>query len=136
MLPRTLSNSCPQKFLDINFGRNMADRPRKYQHHPVAFKRQIVEASLVPGISVAALALQHGINANQVWAWRKLHKEGRLADDVPPLLAVDVIEAESDVPPAIAAAGSLDILIGGARLSVTGAVDPMLLKTAIAALRA
>jgi len=37
----------------------MADRPRKYQHHPLAFKRQIVEASFASGKSVAALALEH-----------------------------------------------------------------------------
>ncbi|MCY1196854.1 Transposase [compost metagenome] len=114
----------------------MADRTRKYQHHPIAFKRQIVEASLVPGISVAALALKHGINANQVWAWRKLYNEGRLLDHAAPLLQVDVIESQPDFPTVATCAGSLEIVIGAARLSVTGVVDLVMLKTAIAALRA
>ncbi|KYZ86080.1 hypothetical protein A3Q32_18835 [Alcanivorax sp. KX64203] len=113
----------------------MADRPRKYQHHPLAFKRQIVEASFASGKSVAALALEHGLNANQVWAWRKLHKEGRLSEQPSSLLAVDVMTAAA-VPPADATAtgGTLDIMIGPARVSVTGSVDPVMLQTAIAAL--
>jgi len=120
--------------MDINFRDTMTARPRKYQHHPTAFKRQVVEASLVPGASVAALALQHGINANQVWAWRKLHKEGRLDAAAPPLLAVDVVDTEpkpTQAPPA----GQLEITIGSVRLRVSGLVDPLMLKTAIAALR-
>lgn len=118
--------------MDINFGEEMADRPRKYQHHPAAFKRQVVQASLAPGTSVAALALQHGINANQVWAWRKLYKEGRLDASGPRLLAVDVIGTE---PTKASSAGQLEITIGAARLCVSGSVDPLMLKTAIAALR-
>ncbi|MCA7961245.1 transposase [Burkholderia multivorans] len=120
--------------MDINFRDTMTDRPRKYQHHPTEFKRQVVEASLVPGTSVAALALQHGINANQVWAWRKLYKEGCLDTGTQPLLAVDVVDTEpkpTQTPPA----GHLEITIGLARLRVSGTVDPLLLKTAIAALR-
>ena len=114
----------------------MSGRPGKYQHHPVAFKRQIVQASLEPGVSVAALALKHGLNANQVWAWRKLYKEGRLLESAAPLLAVDVI-ASTTVPPVMrtAAGGTLDITIGAARVSVSGSVDPVMLQVAIAALR-
>ena len=112
----------------------MTDRPRKYQHHPTAFKRQVVEASLLPGTSVAALALQYGINANQVWAWRKLYKEGRLDGAASPLLAVDVVDTEPK-PSETTPAGHLEITIGSARLRVSGTVDPLMLKTAIAALR-
>ncbi len=123
----------------------MADTERKYQHHPVAFKRELVEASLKPGVSMAALARQHGVNANQLWAWRKLYNEGRLeaatsavpATEAPTaLLAVDVIESRPAMVPAAASPGALEIVIGSARLSVTGRIDPELLKTAITALRA
>src|SRR5580700_8413816 len=41
-------------------------------------RRQIVEETLQPGASVAVIARQHGVNANQVFAWRKLYREGRL----------------------------------------------------------
>ncbi|MVW70114.1 transposase [Bordetella sp. 15P40C-2] len=121
--------------MDINFRDKMTVRPRKYQHHPTAFKRQVVEASLVPGTSVAALALEYGINANQIWAWRKLYNEGRLNMAAQPLLAVDVVDVEPKSP-GTSPAGQFEITIGSARLRVSGTVDPLMLKTAIAALRA
>ena len=41
-------------------------------------RRQIVEESLQPRASVAVIARQHEVNANQVFQWRKLYREGRL----------------------------------------------------------
>lgn len=32
-------------------------------------KRRIVEASLVPGVSIARVARKHGVNANQLFQW-------------------------------------------------------------------
>jgi transposase len=43
-------------------------------------KRQIVEETLVPGASVAKVARSHGVNANQVFCWRKQHLAGRLGN--------------------------------------------------------
>jgi transposase len=36
-------------------------------------KRQIVEQTLSSGMSVASVAREHGVNANQVFYWRKLY---------------------------------------------------------------
>lgn len=117
---------------------------RKYQHHSVARKREIVEASLGAGASVARIAREHGVNANQVWAWRKLYSEGRLdiasptlttADMAAQLLAVDVIESGVVSLAPGSAGGTLQIVMGSTRLTVTGTVDPVMLQTAIAALR-
>ena len=41
-----------------------------------AERRQIVEETLKPGISVARVAQAHGVNANQIFQWRKLYREG------------------------------------------------------------
>jgi transposase len=41
-------------------------------------RRRTVEETLAPGASVARVARSHGINANQVFAWRKLHLAGKL----------------------------------------------------------
>jgi transposase-like protein len=38
----------------------------------------IVEETLVPGASVARVARKRDVNANQVFYWRKLFREGRL----------------------------------------------------------
>ena len=41
-------------------------------------KFAIVAHSLEPGVSVAAVARQHGVNANLLFAWRRLHEQGLL----------------------------------------------------------
>src|SRR5713101_2866998 len=50
----------------------------KRQYRTIDEKRQIVEETLAEGASVARVARAHGINANQVFGWRKLYLEGRL----------------------------------------------------------
>jgi transposase len=55
-------------------------RPRTNQKRSLELKRYIVEQTLRPGASVARIAREHGINANQVFAWRKLHREGLLGE--------------------------------------------------------
>ncbi|HLX01476.1 MAG TPA: transposase [Trinickia sp.] len=42
-------------------------------------KQRLVEACLEPGASVAGLALRHGVNANLLHKWIKLHQQ-RLAE--------------------------------------------------------
>lgn len=40
-------------------------------------KRELVEACLQPGVSVARLALQHGVNANLLRTWIVRHRQNR-----------------------------------------------------------
>jgi len=53
----------------------------RYQRHSLEFKRRLVEQTLLPGVSVARIAREHGVNANQVFGWRKLYREGRLGEE-------------------------------------------------------
>ena len=41
-------------------------------------KRRLVAEAMVPGASVAAVARKHGVNANMLFGWRRLHKRGLL----------------------------------------------------------
>src|SRR5215471_19187389 len=41
-------------------------------------RRQIVEETLKPGASVSRVARAHDVNADQVFKWRKLYREGQL----------------------------------------------------------
>jgi len=41
-------------------------------------RRRVVEETLVPGASVAKVSLKHGFNANQVFQWRRLYRDGKL----------------------------------------------------------
>ncbi len=62
-----------------------ADKPlpkRRRQHRSLELKRQIVEETLAPGTSVALVARAHGVNANQVFDWRRLYQAGQLGGSV------------------------------------------------------
>ena len=43
-------------------------------------KRRIVEATLEPDASVARVARAHGVNANQVFHWRRQYRQGLLGE--------------------------------------------------------
>lgn len=55
-------------------------------------KWRIVEEASRPGASVAAVARKHGLNANLLFGWRRLHRRGLLEGQrhTPPLLPVQI----------------------------------------------
>jgi len=99
--------------------------PSKRRYRSKRERRQIVEETLQPGASVAVIARRHDVNANQVFHWRKLYREGRL--DVPAvaqLLPVRVTEVvSSEPPPARCATGVIVVEVGRARIRIEGPVD-------------
>ena len=42
-----------------------------YRQHSLELKRALVALSLDPAASVARIAREHGVNANQVFSWRR-----------------------------------------------------------------
>ena len=88
-------------------------------------RREIVEETLRPGASVAVIARQHSVNANQVFHWRKLYREGRLdlpaAPQLLPVRVAEVVQAEQS--PARLHMGSIVVELGRARIRVEGMVD-------------
>jgi transposase len=110
-------------------------------------KRRIVEQTLSSGLSVASLARQHGVNANQVFYWRKLYHAGQLGGEARSaassvrLLPVSV---GSDEPCTVkpeqgeraASCVSMNIEIPGrALVSLGGAVDADIVRAVIESLR-
>jgi len=84
--------------------------------YPLAFKQQVVRETLEPGASVSVVARRHDMNANVIFEWRKLYREGKLvlptSNETPTtcvdaalLLAVDVIDMPMPAPLALAATG-------------------------------
>lgn len=76
---------------------------RRHQRHSLDFKRSIVEQSYQPGVSVSALARANGLNANQVFAWRKLFREANslpVSEPVPALIPVTIEANEEPTTPA------------------------------------
>jgi transposase len=102
-------------------------------------RRQVVEETMRPGApSVAVIARAHGVNANQVFNWRKLYHAGRLNDKVEASELLPVRISEDSHPEytsvgrlAIAPvmAGAIHIEIGRTRIRVEGSVDPATLRT-------
>ena len=115
-------------------------RRGRYQHHPLALKLAVVERTLRPGASVARIAREHGINANQVFLWRKRYREGTLGESTAALLPIirvpDVSTGQRHDPLNDATgAGSLLIESGTLRLHIAGRPDPETLRRVLAALR-
>ena len=50
------------------------------RRYSVALKRQIVEASLRPGVSAAQVARQYGLNGNLLHTWRWQYRNGLLGE--------------------------------------------------------
>jgi transposase len=67
--------------MDTNFQPVIPTSARgHYRQHPLEFKRALVTLSLQLGASVARIARKHGVNANQVFSWRRLYNQGRLGE--------------------------------------------------------
>src|SRR5437016_3785768 len=56
------------------------------RYRSVEEKRRIVEKTYVKGWSVARVAREHEVNANQVFSWRRLYEKGRLGGPAMKLL--------------------------------------------------
>jgi len=107
------------------------------RHRSPELKRQIVEETLAPGASVARVARAHGVNANQVFAWRRQYRQGLLDSGkrgTPGLLAVRVAEAgvhASDVPIGRTSSGTIQIELPKGLLRLTGSVDTEALRVVL-----
>lgn len=120
-------------------------RPRRWR--TVSEKRRIAELTLEPGASVALVARAHGVNANQVFKWRRALKRGELTESAAgstALLPV-MVSAPCDVGSATGEIetkeqsiprGSIHIEFPGrAMISVERGADPSLLRSILESLR-
>ncbi|MEO6805318.1 MAG: transposase [Edaphobacter sp.] len=135
---------------------SIAGRRRTRQYRTTAEKRLVVEATRHPGVSVATVARAHGVNANQVFYWRKLYEAGRLESTTAMsirdadardarLLPVTISEgAERQAGVAVAAArvepivggGSIEVTLGCGTVRIAGAVDSGTLRAVLGCLLA
>jgi len=123
-----------------------AHPPRRI--HSVEKKRRIVEETLRPHASVARVAQAHGVNANQVFNWRRQYQQGLLGPAQPkaallPVQIADLVlpepittaaeknEALISVPPRAETkpTGTIHLELAKAKLHIEGAADPVTLRT-------
>jgi len=120
-------------------------RRRRYD---AAFKQAIVEQTLQSGASVARIAREHGINANQLFTWRRQFLLAEAGTPVPPVRTPSAISllpvtwvADEPAPvtaPSSASAaerGQIEITLTGGTVRIQGTVDPAMLRLVLASLR-
>ncbi len=114
------------------------------QRRSIAEKRRIVEETLVEGASVARVARAQGINANQVFGWRRLYLAGRLGERKPAMKLLPVRVSES-LPAPLPVRGSGDfpkpqpgtihIELRQAQVRIEGSADAALVRVLLECLR-
>ena len=118
----------------------MGERVRR----SIAAKRRIVELTLGPGMSVSRVAQSEGVNAHQVFDWRRAYHDGRLVEPgtgglIPVVIAGDASSDERGAlsqPQELLACGSIHIEIPErAMISVEPGADRALLRTVLELLR-
>jgi transposase len=111
----------------------------KKRRRTIREKRDIVEETLVSGASVARVARRHDVNANQVFYWRKLFREGRLGISMNPQLLPVKVETEQATEPVKSNAqtlppGTMEIEFLKGTLRIAGAVDIVALRAVLESL--
>jgi transposase len=103
-------------------------------------KRRLVALTYQPGISVALVARRHDMNANQLFAWRRLLGRQALAlsDQSGPMTFAPIeVVPEPRLNERAGGAGLMEVeLPDGAKVRVDAQVDELALRRVLAALKA
>jgi len=119
------------------------------RRHSMAFKRKLVALTKQPGASVASIALEHGVNANLVFKWRRQQlgiptpaKPGHAAvllpvtmEPLPPMSALNTPAPGLATTPRATPCGVIEIELGGARVRLRGSVDQDSVRCVLQTLR-
>ena len=121
-------------------------------NYDAAFKQYLAKASCEPGVSIAGLTLEHGLNANMLHKWRREYLaviaaraqpvsaqflpvtltpvEATVVDQPVRAVQKGVAKPASPRPPA-PAAGIIEIKFGGATVRIDGLVDASILAAVL-----
>lgn len=98
-------------------------------NHPIEFRRHLAKLACEPDVSVARLAMEHGVNPNLVFKWRRALRAGEYdpVDLLPVTVEAPAQEIEQPAPapaPApvasAAPAGAIEISVGNTRMRIEG----------------
>ena len=118
---------------------------RRRRRYSKEFKRQVVEETLVRGASVAAIAMGHRLNANQVFTWRRkyLRESAMVPARTVKMLPVTIeaptvplpvqrpVQSTTRGSKSSLPRGSIEIEYAGATVRVRGMVDTDALRVAL-----
>ncbi len=108
----------------------------KKRRRTIRERREIVEETLLPGASVSRVARRHDVNANQVFYWRKLYREGQLGNSADTQLVPVKVANDRSVETAkdddfLPRSGTLEIKLSKGTLRIFGTVDVVALRAVI-----
>ena len=103
-----------------------------------AAKRELVRRCLLPGVSLARTALEHGLNANLLRKWvvkqtgtRLARRRGMLAAVSPVALLPVTTEGSGTLSTTVPPDGYLELLLSGGTIRVHGRVPAEVLSMAV-----
>jgi transposase len=111
-------------------------------NHPIEFRRKLAKLACEPGVSVARLAMEHGVNTNLLFKWRRALRAGEY--DPVGLLPVTVeapapqFERPTATPTPVigaAAVGAIEINVGNTRVRIEGSPNEATLRLVLCMLR-
>lgn len=108
----------------------------KKRRRTIQERREIVEETLLAGASVSRVARRHDVNANQVFYWRKLYREGRLGSSTASQLLPVKVAAERPaetvkVDGPTLPSGTMEIRFPRGTLRIAGPVDVVALRAVL-----
>lgn len=109
---------------------------RKRRSWTLDEKRRIVDESLEPGASIAAVARRHDLNANQLFTWRRqFGGEPAEPKELAPILPVMIAPEATAEDSGSGAAGQMEIVLAeGDRIIVWADVETAALTRVLKAL--
>ncbi len=94
-------------------------------------RQRIVQASLKAGTTVDTVARLYGVNASQIYDWRKQHRQTMQAGKRAALLPVQVAESVQIAVPDATQECSVVIEVRSVRVSVSGRIDEAIIRTVL-----
>jgi transposase len=90
----------------------------------------------LPSSSVSRVARRHDVNANQLFYWRKLYREGRLGGGVagallPVKLSEELPEEATKYDSPIPRSGTLEVKVSKGTIRIVGGIDVVTLRTVL-----
>jgi transposase len=116
-------------------------------NYPRELRERLAAAACEPGVSVAKLARENGINANMLFTWRRRYladQQARSAGLIPVVLLSDTpteviasapVEPQAQGAKSASPVGTIEIRIGRAVVKVDGLVDADMLRIVLGSLR-
>lgn len=107
---------------------------RRSTNYPLEFKRRLAQQACDESVSVAQLAMQHGLNTNMLFRWRRQLRAGLLGTATQFLPVALAAEPKQSIG-GTGSTGSIEIQLGQATIHIRGVPDPATLALVLQGLR-